>query len=52
MTSDAPGTPTRSDLASSFGAVADQYDRVRPGYPDAARARASSPACSPPAASP
>jgi len=36
MTSDAPGTPTRSDLASSFGAVADQYDRVRPGYPDAA----------------
>ncbi|MFT2751579.1 class I SAM-dependent methyltransferase [Clavibacter sp. Sh2088] len=36
MTSDAPGTPDRSHLASSFGAVADQYDRVRPGYPDAA----------------
>jgi len=36
MTPDAPGTPARSDLASSFGAVADQYDRVRPGYPDEA----------------
>ncbi|WP_435092508.1 class I SAM-dependent methyltransferase [Clavibacter michiganensis] len=34
MTSDAPSTPARSALASSFGAVADQYDRVRPGYPD------------------
>jgi SAM-dependent methyltransferase len=32
MTADA--APDRSALASSFGAVADQYDRVRPGYPD------------------
>ena len=34
MTADAAPQPDRSVLASSFGAVADQYDRVRPGYPD------------------
>ncbi|OUE24912.1 class I SAM-dependent methyltransferase [Clavibacter michiganensis] len=33
MTADAVPQP---DLASSFGSVADQYDRVRPGYPDLA----------------
>ncbi|MBF4616829.1 class I SAM-dependent methyltransferase [Clavibacter sp. VKM Ac-2873] len=36
MTSDVPVPIDRAALASSFGAVADQYDRVRPGYPDAA----------------
>ncbi|OUE18796.1 hypothetical protein BFL34_02832 [Clavibacter michiganensis] len=36
MTSDAPGPSDHAALASSFGSVADQYDRVRPGYPDAA----------------
>ncbi|AWF98504.1 class I SAM-dependent methyltransferase [Clavibacter michiganensis] len=36
MTSDAPGPSDLAALASSFGSVADQYDRVRPGYPDAA----------------
>ncbi|MBF4624092.1 class I SAM-dependent methyltransferase [Clavibacter sp. VKM Ac-2872] len=36
MTSDALPQPDRAALASSFGSVADQYDRVRPGYPDAA----------------
>jgi SAM-dependent methyltransferase len=34
MTADAVPQPDRSALASSFGAVAAQYDRVRPGYPD------------------
>ncbi|MBM7410658.1 SAM-dependent methyltransferase [Clavibacter michiganensis] len=34
MTSDAPGPSDLAALASSFGSVADQYDRVRPGYPD------------------
>ncbi|RII85769.1 class I SAM-dependent methyltransferase, partial [Clavibacter californiensis] len=36
MTADAAPQPDRSALASSFGALADQYDRVRPGYPDEA----------------
>ncbi|MBP2458174.1 SAM-dependent methyltransferase [Clavibacter michiganensis] len=34
MTADAAPQPDRSVLASSFGSVADQYDRVCPGYPD------------------
>jgi SAM-dependent methyltransferase len=34
MTADAAPQPDPSVLASSFGSVADQYDRVRPGYPD------------------
>ncbi|ALD12700.1 class I SAM-dependent methyltransferase [Clavibacter capsici] len=36
MTSDAPGPPDHAALASSFGAVSAQYDRVRPGYPEEA----------------
>jgi SAM-dependent methyltransferase len=35
MTPDAP-QPIPADLASSFGSVSAEYDRVRPGYPDAA----------------
>ena len=35
MTDDAR-RPDHDALASSFGAVADQYDRVRPGYPEGA----------------
>ena len=34
MTADAAPQLDHSALASSFGSVADQYDRVRPGYPD------------------
>jgi SAM-dependent methyltransferase len=38
MTRDAAPQPAHAALAASFGAVAGQYDRVRPGYPDAALA--------------
>ncbi|MFS4506421.1 class I SAM-dependent methyltransferase [Clavibacter sp. Sh2141] len=38
MTADAAPQPDHAALAASFGAVAAQYDRVRPGYPDAALA--------------